>query len=238
MKSFATATIALSIFTCVNAVWSQTSAPGEQSMDHAQWRLRRADFIKSMKDAQSGNANALRHVNEFLTDFDTKPLGRTPLENMEIVGAYYLPREGVEKCMPIIAMNAALGWYDALRFASESGRQEIFQNEALFKRAFVVAGRDAGAAAIKYGTEHPEEFSRLVEQGLIFADKNRDAPYDHRWPSIYGLEHSICAQGGTCASNTEMPHDQWDATWMQARARVKQYFIFAPMAAPGPAASK
>jgi hypothetical protein len=204
----------------------------------AYWQTRRAEFTKIVKDMRSGDPSAPKRLDDVLTEFDTKPLVRTPLENMEIVGVYYLPREGIEKCMSVIAMNAALGWYDVLRFASESGREEISNNESFFKRAFLVAGPQFGPAAIKYASDHPDAMARLVEQGLAMAGQRRDAPYDHLWPQSYGLERAICAQGGACTPMAVLPREQWDSAWQQTRTRVKQYFAIGAAPVPSSASSK
>jgi hypothetical protein len=188
------------------------------------WETRRVQFAKIIQGVRAGDAQARKEFDNVLTEFDTKPLVRTPMENMEIVGVYYLPREGVEKVLPIVVLNAMLGWYDALRFASESGRAEISQS--LFKMAFTVTGPDAGSKAARFFDEQPDRTQQIVEQGIGMANSHRRAPplYDQHWPTAFGLERSICAQGGICEVVKPLPESQWDAAWEQARQRVLAYY--------------
>jgi hypothetical protein len=48
-------------------------------------------------------------------------------------------------------MNASLGWYDALRFGSESGRAEIVNNEGFFKRTLILAGKQKVDDFLSFG---------------------------------------------------------------------------------------
>jgi hypothetical protein len=205
----------------IHAEELRAQLPSANSMQP--WQERRAQFAKTIQGVRAGDAEALKEFDVVLTEFDTKPLARTPMENMEILGVYYLPREGVEKVLPVVVLNAMLGWYDALRFASESGRAEISQS--LFKMAFVVAGPDAGNKAASFFDARPEKTQQLVEEGIGMANsQRRDSPYDKHWPTAFGLEHAICAQGGACDAVQPLPESQWDAAWEQARQRVLTYY--------------
>lgn len=200
---------------------SSVTAPNP--MNNQPWETRRLQFAKIIQGVRSGDSQANKDFEMVLTEFDTKPLARTPMENMEILGAYYLPREGVEKVLPIVVQNAMIGWYDALRFASESGRAEISQS--LFKMAFIIAGPDAGKKAAKFFDEQPDRTQQLVEQGIRFANPyRRAAPYDQHWPATLGLERNICVQGGSCEPVKPLPESQWDGAWEQARQRVLAYY--------------
>jgi len=195
------------------------------------WQERRAQFAKIVGGVRAKDAVALKQFDDVLTEFDTKPLARTPLENMEILGVYYLPREGVEKVLPAVVLNAVLGWYDALRFGSQSGRAEISSN--LFKMAFVVAGPDASNKAAKFFDERPERTEQLVAQGIAMATAHKDDPhYDHHWPTAFGLERIICAQQGPCEEIKALPENQWDEAWSQAQQRVRAYYHGSAPAAP------
>src|SRR4029077_1981200 len=48
-------------------------------------------------------------------------LARTPIEELEILGDFYIPKEGLDPGLIAVVQFQVLGWYDALRFASESG---------------------------------------------------------------------------------------------------------------------
>ena len=147
------------------------------------------------------------------------------MENMEILGVFYIPKDGFEKALPVIAANAVMGWYDALRFASDSGRTEISSNEGFFKKALVIAGPEVAKSASDFFKNYPERTARLVEQGLAIAERWKNtATYDRRWPTAYGLEHTICAEKGPCETVKFLPTDQWGNAWDQAKKRVISYY--------------
>jgi len=161
-----------------------------------------------------------------LTEFETAPLDRTPLENLDILGIFYVPKEGMEKTLPIIVMNQTLGWYDALRFGTESGRAEIVQREAFFKRPFVIAGPDAIKQMSTLMRDSPALVLAAIKEGQALAEKfKNDHPYDEHWPTAYGLERVICAQGGSCETPLPMPKNQWPAAWKMAKQRISDYYV-------------
>jgi hypothetical protein len=63
-------------------------------------------------------------------------------------------------------LNAVLGWYDALRFASDSGRQEIFQREKFFVRAFAWGGPAGQRQSLAFITGNPDKVKVLIEYYL------------------------------------------------------------------------
>jgi hypothetical protein len=78
---------------------------------------------------------------------------------------------------------------------------------------------------IESSTVGPDEgfFSRLL--GLAFAERSKNTEeYDHKWPTAYGLERTICALGGACTPPVEAPQNQWNALWDQTKLRVKTYY--------------
>jgi hypothetical protein len=189
------------------------------------WQARRGEFARIINNLDSKDPATLQPFEAVLTEFEQQPFSRTPMENMEILGVYYLPREGIEAVLTYIAANAALGWYDALRYGSESGRSEILHNEGFFKLTFVLAGEDHAGLAVKFFEEQPEKTAYLVQQGIAIADTLKDAPrYDHQWPSAYGLERMMCAMGGECSPPSAMPQEQWSGAWEDAKARVVHYY--------------
>ena len=116
---------------------------------------------------------------------------------------------------------------DALRFASEAGRAEIINNEGFFKLAFVRAGTDATSKAITFMESNPARVHELIVQGISFAGKFRETNnYDRHWPTAYGVERILCAQGGPCEGPTQLPMEQWDGAWEEAKHRVTMYFEF------------
>lgn len=188
------------------------------------WQIRRAEFGKIVQGINQGDASAVKKFDDVLTEFDTSPqMSRTPLENMEILGLYYVPREGVEKTLPVIVKTALLGWYDALRFASASGKAEISQG--LFMLPIAMGGPEARAKAAKFFAEQPARTEQMVSQGVAFAARNRGkVGYDQHWPTAFGLERMICAEGGACDTIPPLPESQWDAAWAEAEKRVRAYY--------------
>jgi hypothetical protein len=196
------------------------------------WQQRRAQLDQTLHAAANGDAAGLKQFEGVLVDFEKRPFGRTPLENLEIFGAYYLPKEGTEVILPYIVTNLVLGWYDTLRFASSSGKAEIIDNERFFNMAFVIVNPEVTAQVTTYLKGHPEQVAKLVTEGLGYADSNREVQsYDRHWPSAYGLERLTCAMGGECKAPVAMPKDQWDAAWVEAKKQVSQYFSVKPAAA-------
>src|SRR6185369_7567358 len=190
------------------------------------WQLRRKAFANTVQGVREGKVAARKDFDATLTEFETRVLTRTPIENMEIVGVFYIPKEGVEKGLPIVVMNAVLGWYDVLRFASESGRAEIADNEAFFKKPFIIGGPDVAAKALKFLETNPDRTAQLLAQGISFAEKFREtSSYDRRWPTAYGLERMTCAMNrALCNEPPSLPKEQWDKAWQEAKQRVVSYY--------------
>lgn len=202
------------------------------------WQTRRAEFARVLNQLSAKDAQAIQAFKAVLTEFEQQPFSRTPMENMEILGVYYLPKEGIEAVLTYIAANAALGWYDALRYGSESGRSEILHNESFFKLSLVLAGEDFVQQAVKFFEEQPEKTAQLVQKGIAIADTLKDDPrYDHQWPSAYGLERMMCAMGGECAPASAIPKAQWGDAWEETKARVTHYYRINPPQATEPAST-
>lgn len=225
----------VSSFLSVNLVYADDTPANSVSPDQAvtqaarkpeAWQIRRAQFVGIAQGAQHGDAASRTAFDRVLTEFETTPLGRTPMENLDILGVFYVPKDGVEKALPVIVMNQVLGWYDVLRFGTASGRAEIVQNEGFFKRPFVLAGADSIKQMSMLIHEHPDQVATAVRQGVSFAEKFKDShAYDDHWPTAYGLERSICAQGGSCETPASLPKDQWPEAWQAAKQRVLAYYV-------------
>ena len=236
MKFLARYSISFLIAACISVSASADEANGRAPsslitesktihVDLQPWQQRRKDFIKIIQGLREGNPTAQKDFDAVLTEFEKNPYSRTPMENMEILGVFYVPREGVEAAFSVIVANAVLGWYDGLRFASESGRAEIINNEGFFKKAIVLGGPDVTAKAIKFLEGNTERKTQLLTQGISFAEKFRNvSEYDRQWPTAYGLERIICAQGGACITPKPMPKEQWDKAWEEAKQRVTLYY--------------
>jgi hypothetical protein len=189
------------------------------------WQTRRAEFAKEVRGAQVGETAARLALDAALTDFEKHPMSRTPMEVMDIIGVAYAPKDPIDKVVQTTVTYAALGWYDALRFGSESGQAEIVNNEGFFRRAFVLSGNETMQRIIAYLRADHARAARIIEQGLKIAELHRDdILYDRRWPTAYGLERMICAQGGACTPIPEMPRERWDKAWDDVKQRVMAYY--------------
>jgi hypothetical protein len=198
------------------------------------WQERRAGFWKTVHGVNAHDAAAAKDFDAVLTQFETQPFARTPMENMDILGVFYAQKDEVEKTLMIVSANAALGWYDALRFGSESGRAEIMNNEKFFARAFLLSGVTTTDKFKEFLKASPDLASKSVSQGLAFAERERKSPhYDVSWPTAYGLERVVCAQGGSCIPPREMSADQWDNAWEDAKKNVISYYHVNASAAGG-----
>ncbi len=198
------------------------------------WQVRSAAFWKTVKEVNAGDLGARKDLDVMLTQFETQPLARTPMENMDILGVFYAPKEGIEKTLILVSLNAVLGWYDASRFGSESGRAEIVSKDKLFVRTFLVGGTTMSDKFKEFMKGSPDLARKSVQLGLVLAERSRNnTHYDVHWPTAFGLERVICAQGGSCDLPKEMPADQWDKAWEDAKERVISYYQV--NAAPSPA---
>jgi hypothetical protein len=199
--------------------------PGQPPTKLEAWQIRRLERLKLIKDALAPNAASSPAFDQMLTNYDKHPLAQTPIENMDVLGLFYAPREGIARALPLIVMNATLGWYDALRFGSPSGQTEIVNNEMFFKRVFVLAGKGRIDEYMEFAKSHPDEIQSEIDLGLAFAERSKNTEeYDHKWPTAYGLERTICALGGACTPPVEAPQNQWNALWDQTKLRVKTYY--------------
>jgi hypothetical protein len=193
-----------------------------------EWQVRREKLDHVIVAARQNDPGALKQFDQILTAMEQHPLDRTPLENLDIVGTYYMPNEGIESSLTVIVTDLVLGWYDVLRFASPSGRAEITDNEQFFKRALVLSGKDVTDKSLEFMKGHQDRVVQLVKEGIVYADKFRETPsYDRQWPTAYGLERVLCASGNAekCKAPQALLKDQWDAAWAQSKKAVTDYFV-------------
>jgi len=146
------------------------------------WQVRRAGYEGIVERLRRGDVSAGKEFDAVFTDFDTQVFARTPIENLEILGDLYIPKQGVDPALSVVVQNLVLGWYDALRFASESARAEIVNNEGSFKVAFIRrAGTDATHKAIDSIQSHPDRVHELIAQGIAVADKYKETTNYDKW---------------------------------------------------------
>jgi hypothetical protein len=194
--------------------------------DMRPWQARRAEsqavIIAGL--AKGANPAAVKALDQLLTDFEAHPVARTPLENLDLIGRFYVEKDGVEACLSVVVMNSVLGWYDALRFGSASGRAEIQDNEHFFGRVYILGGKPAAEKLVGLVEKNPKKLKDLVEQGLGFAEKYKDVKsYDRQWPLSFGMERVLNTMGGH-EEIKPLPEAEWGNAWKEARNGVKSYY--------------
>ena len=85
------------------------SGPVVIKVEPQSWQARRGEFARIVNNLGGKDAQVFKDFETVLTEFEQKPFSRTPMENMEILGVFYVPREGIESTLTLIAANAALG---------------------------------------------------------------------------------------------------------------------------------
>lgn len=192
-----------------------------------EWQKRRAKTAEAFLGAVKGSKEHLARFDKVLTDFERSPLSFTPVEAVELVAAYYVPKDGLNHAgVAMLAAVQTLGWYDALRYGTASGRAEIVDNENFFRMPLLGENNaKAKEELVALMRQNPELVRSWVEEGLAMAEASRETQkYDRKWPSAYGLERLQCAMGGRCAAPKAAPKESWDALWEQSKARVFKYW--------------
>lgn len=198
------------------------------------WQTRRAvfaDTIDALGASQGKDAVAMARFDGMLTDFEKNPLSLTPMEAMDYYGIFYVPREGATHTVQILQMVsffATLGWYDALRFADDSGRAEIIDNEFFFNRAYRLGGQQQMQLLSNFLTTQPQQAAQAVQAGIAMARNARAKTdkYDEHWPTAYGLQRMMCGLEGKkgCPKPPALPQAQWDGAFAKAVATVENYY--------------
>lgn len=226
--------VLFSVFMTPLVAHAQDKIVGVQTL-HDAWQVRRAEtraFITAIGDekaTQAQHASALRGFDARLTASENGEL--TPIETMEIFQVFYVPKE-LQKKLPrfdamlrIIAAQATMGWYDALRFADDSGRAEISNNEVFFTLAFDKSMRDF----VRFMKEQPDQTAAAVNAGIQDArDKiaAKHINYDPTWPASYGMLRMQCAvtNAKTCERPIPHPAGEWPALLDQSAQRVSTIY--------------
>lgn len=203
-----------------------------------EWEKRRAAFADIVKGVRAGDAQSRKEFERVVRQFEAKPFDLTPLESMDLLGSVFVPQAGVEKMLPVVAAHAALGLYDALRFATPVGQAELLNGENFLQRALTMAGPEQTAAAIKFMKEQPARAAALVRQGLSLANTERQFPaYDSKWVTALGREGAFCPPGSECPKYVQPPREQWEQLWQQAAQRVAAYYVVKSDAPAAPSAA-
>ncbi|MBV6322515.1 hypothetical protein [Duganella violaceipulchra] len=215
----------------VPAITPTPPGPAPQSLvlstsEPPAWQVRRRKFNAVVQGFTRSDPAAPPALDKILSDYESAPFRYTPMETLEILGVAYLPLQDVEKTFLVIVAEQVMGWYDVLRYASESGRAEIVNNEGFFKLPLAVAGPKGSARAVKYLEEHPAEARQALARAFAAADRFRETQnYDRHWPAYYGLERMLCLQDHSqCKRLPELDRAKWDQAWIESKQRVAAYY--------------
>ncbi|HEX3728957.1 MAG TPA: hypothetical protein VHV47_04085, partial [Opitutaceae bacterium] len=114
---------------------------------------------------------------------------------------------------------ATLGWYDAIRFGSPSGRGEIQNREKFFVRAISMAGPAAQQRIVAFLKGPPEPIVAAVQLGQTLALRWKDTgSYDHTWPAAYGSERLAGLPV------PPLPAAQWPAAWQHSIEQIRAFY--------------
>jgi len=178
-------------------------------------QIRRMNFSLTMAKVRAGDPAGQEQLDAILWEYKSRPFERTPLETLELIGFHYLSVDGVEKSLPKIVTMTAVGWYDALRFASESRRDELANVESFFTRSFLVASDSAKREVRTFFRQNPARAKQLIAEGFAAAEHLRhDARLDHHW-----LEHGDGGQS-RLGEHYELPRQRWPAAWEETKVTV------------------
>ncbi len=64
------------------------------------WQKREIEFFQTFKSCRTGDAEAVKAFDGILTEFDTHPMARTPMENMDVLGVFYVPKVFTTSAIP------------------------------------------------------------------------------------------------------------------------------------------
>ncbi len=201
------------------------------------WEKRREAYFSTVAALQKGDAAARKDFERVVRGFEAQPFSLTPLEAMDLLGSVFVPQVGLEKMLPVIAAQAALGLYDARRFATRVGQAELLYTESFLKKPLVMTGPEQAAASRKFFLDKPELAAMLVRQGLRLAEAEQLSPrYDVQWVTALGREGEFCPPGAECPKYELPKREQWPEIWQQVVDQVTTYYTVKPEAAQ-PAAS-
>lgn len=203
--------------------------PKFQPVELQQWEKRRLAFSDLTRRLRQEDGLARKEFEMVVRRFETSPFDLTPLEAMDVIGSVFVPQVGVEKMLPLISAQAALGLYDAYRFGSEEAQAQLLRGERFLPRPLSIAGAAQTAKARKFLQDNPKLAASLVQSGIALADNERQSPaYDARWITAFDRDSKVPAQAA--------PREQWPAIWARVVQEVTDYYRVEPEQAPAPAA--
>ncbi|MFT7771919.1 hypothetical protein [Roseateles sp.] len=213
-----------------------TAASAPAAAEQQEWQLRRQRFLQTIKLLQANDALARREFERQVRAFEQRPFSLTPLEAMDYIGAVFVPQAGVEKLLPLVAAQAALGLYDAARFGSTLGEAQLVDIESFLRLPLTWTGPEQTERSRAFLRDHPERAAQLVQDGLKLANGERiGTDYDVRWVRALGRCAPEIAAG--CPQPRDLPVSEWDDAWDKVKQRVAAYYRVEPKAVPAKAAS-
>lgn len=193
------------------------------------WEERRSAYFKTVESLRQGDALARKDFERIVRRFESQPFSLTPLEAMDLLGSVFVPQAGLEKMLPLVAAQAALGLYDARRFATSVGQAELLLGEFFLKRPLVLAGPEQAASARKFLQEQPQRAAALVRYGLQLAEAERLAPtYDSQWVTALGRISEPCPADAQCPKHEPPKLQEWSRIWEEVREQVTTYYTVEP----------
>lgn len=225
----------------MSPVWAADKAQKSETLGNSveikvepqQWQIRRSETAKAFNAyyASGGKDKAAAgKVDAILTNLEKNPWSVTPMEAIDIYGAFYVPNEGdkyIGSLLQMVSMFAIVGLYDTNRFADASGRAEIMNNENFLRRPFTLGGEAGVKQLVDFLQQHPKEAEAAVSAGASKAAKLAEmAQYDIHWPTAYGLTRMSCAMEGkkNCPPPKALPKDKWNQAFAEAVQTVKHYY--------------
>lgn len=204
------------------------SAPA--AVERQDWELRRQSFLKTVQLLKENDPLARREFERQVRAFERRPFMLTPLEAMDYIGAVFVPQAGVEKLLPLIAAQAALGLYDVERFGSTLGEAHLVQVEGFLRLPLTLVGPAQEEKSRAFLRDNPERAAQLVREGLELANGERIGPaYEAHWVRALGR----CAPeiAANCPQPRNLPITEWDDVWAKVKQRVTAYYRVEPKAA-------
>lgn len=196
-----------------------------------EWEKRRAAFAETVAAVRKGDAIARKDFERTVRAFENQPFARTPLESMDILGSVFVPKVGLERILPVVVAHAALGLYDAKRFATRVGQAELLMSESFLRKPLTLAGPEQAAVSRKFFLDQPELAAALVQQGLRLAEAERLSPsYDTQWVTALGREGEFCPPGAQCPKYELPKREQWPQIWQEVRDQVTAFYVVKPAA--------
>lgn len=213
-----------------------SAAAASTAVPQQEWEQRRKHFQQTLTQLRQNDALARRDFERQVRAFEQRPFSLTPLEAMDYIGAVFVPQAGVEKLLPLVAAQAALGLYDVARFGSTLGEAQLVDIESFLRLPLTWTGPEQTEKSRSFLRDNPERAAALVQEGLKLANGERIAPnYDVRWVRALGRCAPEIASG--CPQPRDLPATEWDDTWDKVKQRVAAYYRVEPKVAPAKAAS-